>query len=95
MKITDIITEVSTKYGSPMGRSDIGTEPITVIRGNNGRICKCDQIKIYDKRVPMSNCGAYDIGGAYWGYGNQLRVRFTKDLKFVQYYRTPLILKEI
>lgn len=89
MKISDIVTPVSTKYGSPMGRAQIGSEPITVVRGRNGRICKVDQVKVYDKRVPMSNCGAYDIGGAYWGLGSQLRVRYTKDMAFVQYYRMP------
>lgn len=89
MKITDIVTQVNTRYGAPMGRPDTGHEPYTRVRGRNGRICKIDQVRIYDKRVPMSRCGAYDIGGAYWGTGPELRVRFTKDLTFIQWYRIP------
>jgi hypothetical protein len=72
-----------------MGRTNVGHEPYTVVRGRNGRICKCDQVKVYDKRLPMSNCGAYDQGGAYWGIGKQMRVRFTKDLTYIEYYRMP------
>lgn len=87
MKITDIITPVSTKYGAPMGRANVGIE-MTYTSGPNCKVFKKNQPKIYDKRVPMSNCGVYDIGGAYWGCGKkQLRVRFTKDLSFIQYYR--------
>lgn len=87
MKITQLIPNVNCKYGAPMGRPNVGREPITVIRGKNGRICKIDQVKVYDKRVPMSSCGAYDNGGAYWGIGAQLRVRFTKDLQYIEFYR--------
>lgn len=89
MKISDIVTPVSCKYGAPMGRPNKGSHPATVIRGRNGRICKVDQVKVYDKRVPMSQDGAYDTGGAYWGIGKELRVRFTKDLSFIEWYRMP------
>lgn len=89
MKIATLIPEVSNRYGAPMGRSNKGTQPVTVTSGNNGRIFKKDQTKVYDKRVPMSNCGAYDLGGAYWGIGKQLRVRFTKDLSYIEFYRLP------
>ena len=89
MKISELIPTVSTKYGAPMGRSNLGTPPPTVVRGNSGRICKCDQIKVYDKKIPMSKCGAYDKGGAYWGIGKELRVRYTDDLSYIEYYRMP------
>jgi len=85
--IRRVITEVSTKYGAPMGRSNKGTEPPTVTSGPNCRILKKDQPKIYDKRVPMSPCGAYDIGGAYWGIDKELRVRFSADLTYIEFYR--------
>ncbi len=85
MKVKDLIPTVSAKYGAPMGRSNVGSQPVTVIRGNNGRICKCDQTKVYDKRVPMQD--GYDLGGAYWGYPHNLRVRFTKDLSYIEFYR--------
>ena len=85
MKITDIITTLNTKYGAPMGRSNVGTEPIIVTSGNNCRIIKKNQVKVYEKRVHIID--GYDIGGAYWGYPSNLYVRFTKDLSFIQYYR--------
>jgi hypothetical protein len=86
MKISDIITPVNTQYGAPMGRYNVGSQPITIIRGNNGRICKSDQTKVYEKRVPLID--GYDKGGAYWGLpNNNLRVRFTKDLQYVEYFR--------
>lgn len=69
-----------------MGRPNVGSEPVTVTRGNNGRICKADQTKVYEKRVSLID--GYDMGGAYWGWPDNLRVRFTKDLSFVQYFRT-------
>ena len=73
--IDKIITEVSTKYGAPMGRKSIGTIPYDK--------------KIYDCFVPMN--GAYDKGGAYWGLAihgvTQLRVSYTKDLSYVKFYR--------
>lgn len=68
-----------------MGRADVGREPETIIRGNNGRICKRDQVKVYQKRVPLNQ--GYDNGGAYWGIGSPLYVRFTKDLTFIQFFR--------
>jgi hypothetical protein len=85
MKLSDIITPVSTKYGAPMGRPNVGQQPITVVSGRNGRIVKKNQIKVYDKRVPLTE--GYDQGGAYWGIGPELRVRFTKDLSYIEYYR--------
>lgn len=85
MKLSEIITPVNTKYGAPMGRANVGKEPVTITRGRNGRICKCDQVKVYEKRVPLIE--GYDKGGAYWGIGKPLHVRFTKDLSFVEFYR--------
>jgi len=67
-----IVHEVSTRSGAPMGRSDIGTPPAPPTR-------------IFDAAVPMR--GAYDVGGAYWGLGPQLRVAYTKDLSYVEFYR--------
>lgn len=84
--MNQIISKVNGKYGAPMGRTNVGSQPITVVRGNAGRICKCDQVRVYDKRVPMSEPG-YDKGGAYWGIGRELRVRYTKDLSYIEFYR--------
>lgn len=43
--------------------------------------------KVFDCSVPLSGDGAYDKGGAYWGIGKQLRVSYTKDLSYVEFYR--------
>lgn len=86
MKISEIITPVSTKYGAPMGRANKGKEPITITSGRNNRIVKKNQTKVYQKRVRL-DYGGYDSGGAYWGIGSPLYVRFTKDLQYVEYFR--------
>lgn len=74
MKTIDkIIDKVSCKFGAPMGRANIGTKP--------------ENKRIFDSRVPMSCYGEYDKGGAYWGLGKELRVRYTKDLSYIEFYR--------
>jgi hypothetical protein len=72
--IDRIITKVDSKYGSPMGRYNVGVRPV-------------DGTKIYDCQVPMIGSGDYDKGGAYWGIGPQLRVAYTKDLSYICFYR--------
>lgn len=69
-----IITELYPYNGAPMGRCNVGTKP-------TGQ-------RIYDCAVPLSSDGAYDRGGAYWGLGRQLRVAYTKDLSYINFYRT-------
>ena len=86
--IDKIITNVSCKYGAPMGRLNIGERPHTILIGPccglfDGR----NPVKIFDCAVPMNSEGAYDRGGAYWGIGNQLRVSYTKDLSYIHFYR--------
>lgn len=85
MKLSEIITQVNCQYGAPMGRANVGSQPITITSGNNGRICKSHQIKVYEKKVQLIE--GYDNGGTYWGYPNNLYVRFTKDLCYIEYYR--------
>ncbi len=86
--IDKIITKVDTRFGAPMGRCNVGSFPPTVVSGRNNRILKVNNKKnrVFDCVVPMSD-GAYDKGGAYWGLGRQLRVRYTKDLLFIEFYR--------
>ena len=73
MKTIDkIITKVNCKFGAPMGRSNIGNKP------TNKRIFDCN--------VPISSDG-YDCGGTYWGLGSELRVSYTKDLSYINFYR--------
>lgn len=71
--IDKIITRVDGSRGAPMGRYNIGTKPANT--------------KIFDRAVPMSGQGDYDKGGAYWGIGKQLRVSYTKDLSYIEFYR--------
>jgi hypothetical protein len=74
MKTIDkIITPVNCKFGAPMGRSNVGTRP--------------ENVRVYDCRVPMSSCGAYDRMGCYFGIGKELRVSYTKDLSYINFYR--------
>jgi hypothetical protein len=72
--IDKIITKVNCSYGAPMGRGEVGESPI-------------DNTKVYDCRVPMYYDG-YDRGGAYWGLPLNLRVKYTKDLSYIHFYRT-------
>lgn len=85
--LSKIITKVNCTYGTPMGRSNIGTRPTTISSGRNCKIVKTNQTSIFDTFVPMCD-GAYDIGGVYWGIGSKpLRVAYTKDLSYVEFYR--------
>lgn len=71
--IDKIMTNVSSIRGAPMGRISVGERP--------------NDKRIFDCAVPMSGYGDYDKGGAYWGIGKQLRVSYTKDLTYVEFYR--------
>lgn len=71
--IDKILTKAYSKYGAQMGRQNVGTRPTNK--------------RVFDCAVPMSADGAYDKGGAYWGIGNQLRVSYTKDLTYIEFYR--------
>lgn len=70
--IDKIIILVDGKYGAPMGRHSTGKRPA-------GK-------KVFDCRVALDT-GGYDKGGAYWGTPDNLRVSYTKDLSFVEFYR--------
>lgn len=69
--LSRVITPCNLTYGAPMGRPNVGQRPGTG--------------KIYDKRVKLID--GYDAGGAYWGCGAELRVYFTGDLSYIEFYR--------
>ena len=71
--INNIITKVNSTFGAPMGRY------------SNNLNEKPTDTKVYDCAVPLTQ--GYDKGGAYLGYPNNLRVEYTKDLKYVRFYR--------
>lgn len=79
--IDDILYPVGGRSGSPMGRRNVGSKPT-------------DGTKVYDCLVPMSGYGDYDKGGAYWGATDfkhgvyPLRVSYTKDVSYIEFYRT-------
>jgi hypothetical protein len=71
--IDKIITQCNCKYGAPMGR-----------RSDNEEHKPTDR-KVFDCKVDINQ--GYDKGGAYWGYPDNLRVEYTKDLLYVRFYR--------
>lgn len=71
--IDKIITKLNCQFGAPMGRYNKGKKP--------------SDKKVFDCAVPMGD-SAYDKGGAYWGIGRQLRVSYTKDLSYINFYRS-------
>lgn len=69
-----IVCKVNCKFGVPMGRF------------SNNKSEKPSNVRIFDRKVQLDS-GAYDKGGAYWGFPNNLRVQYTKDLSYVFFYR--------
>ena len=89
--IDKIITKVDCSRGAPMGRSNVIPQNCNIVDIGALHKVLCDPITktskvIYDCAVPMVD-GAYDAGGAYWGIGSQLRVSYTKDLTYINFYR--------
>jgi hypothetical protein len=70
--IDKILYKVDTSRGAPMGRYNVGTKPTNK--------------KIYDCKVNLID--GYDKNGAYFGCPNNLRVAYTKDLSYINFYRT-------
>lgn len=90
MKTIDkIITKVNTRFGAPLGRQNIGNRPISLTTGSKTlhlRKCHNKHLNEYDCAIPLIE--GYDKGGAYWGISDhQLRVRYNKDLSYVEFYR--------
>jgi hypothetical protein len=92
--IDKIIDKVDCRRGAPMGRPGVYPEYIYKFKIDQNTKVKSlinfetkAEKRVFDCAVPMSNCGAYDKGGAYWGKGRQLRVSYTKDLSYIEFYR--------
>lgn len=73
--IDKIITKCDCKFGAPMGRDNVG--------GTNPPFGFMH--KVFDCAVPLTD--GYDSGSAYWGFPNNLRVSYTKDLSYIHFYR--------
>ncbi len=67
-----IFTNAVSSWGASMGRPNEGTKPANK--------------RVFNRAVPFVD-GAYDKGGAYWGMGKQLRVEYTQDLSYINFYR--------
>lgn len=93
MKTIDkIITPLDCKYGAPMGRPNVLPQWYSIVDtgGTHKYIVTNRENKnaktVFDCAVPfIDEC--YDKGGAYWGLPNNLRVRYTKDLTYIEFYR--------
>jgi hypothetical protein len=70
-----LLKKLDCSRGAPMGRPNIGTKD------------DAEGKRIYCRYVPLVYDGAYDRGGAYWGYGAPLYVEFTLDRSYVNFYR--------
>lgn len=70
--IDKIIHPVNLKYGAPMGRQNVGSRPTDK--------------KVFNCKVPL-DAGGYDRGGCYFGLPHNLRVAYTKDLSYIEFYR--------
>ena len=86
----EIVCKVDCKFGAPMGRhnrmqefSHMGLHDIPVYKDVEIDWANTPH---FDRDVPLDN-GGYDKGGAYWGHGSPLRVRYTKDGKLWEFYR--------
>lgn len=47
-----------------------------------------DMVLIVDSIEELDDyIGVYDTGGVYWGAGKELRVSYTKDMSYINFYR--------
>jgi len=72
-----LICKVDCSRGAPMGRPNVG----------DVQDVYAQKKQIYCKRVPLVHDSAYDKGGAYWGCGGPLYVKYTLDMSYVEFYR--------
>jgi len=70
----NIMEPVGGPFGAPSGR-----------RSNAPR--NWDNVPHFDRYVRFV-AGGYDHKGAYWGYPCNLRLKFSKDGQFWEFYRT-------
>lgn len=71
-----VTPEVGTKYGAPMGRSNVMEVDILT-----------EIPKVTTRKLEMCSTGDYDIGGAYWGIGEAMYATYSKDGEIITYHR--------
>lgn len=72
---SQLLHNLDCRRGAPMGRPDVGSQADATGK------------RIYCRRVYLTCDGAYDKGGAYWGIGAPLYVKFTLDKSYVEFFR--------
>ena len=87
--VFDGLTErVDTRRGAPMGRgSSIQFKEYADAVGRPTPFQSEPEpwLPVFDRKVPLTD--GYDRGGAYWGWPNNLRVRYTSGF-FHEFYRS-------
>lgn len=85
-----VIYKCDTSRDAPMGRGgrkNIGDNlmsgPVNISIQEWQK--KSQQCEIYERMVPLTE--GYDAGGAYWGIGPRLYVRYSADLNHIEFYR--------
>ena len=77
-----LVGPVNAKFGAPRGRRDCPPDGIWDFYDENWA-----DFPYFDRIVPLDS-GGYDKGGAYWGISSRpLRVRYSKDGQYWQFYR--------
>lgn len=81
-----IVCKLSCKFGAPMGRTNNLPRKNYTYPEFNDMEEVWENVPFFDRVVPLDS-GGYDKGGAYWGLGTPLRVRYSKDGVNYQFYR--------
>lgn len=69
-----VVYKCNTKRGAPMGRASY----------DERKEIKTE--RFFDRAMPLDS-GGYDKGGAYWGFPNNVRVMYNRDITYVRFYR--------
>lgn len=78
-----VINKLNCERGAPMGRGNVTD---CEIEGYYNGSTIYNTGRLYDRKVQLDS-GAYDKGGAYWGFPNDLHVTYNKYLTYVCFYR--------
>lgn len=70
----EVIYKVNCQYGAPMGRASYDERK------------ELKSERFFDRTVQLDS-GGYDKGGAYWGFPNNVRVSYNRELTYVLFYR--------
>jgi len=69
-------------FGAPMGRCNRNMLDVEEVAG----YYFYEPVKKTTRRIPLDS-GGYDKGGAYWGLGAPLYAEYSKDGRYIRYFR--------